>query len=118
MKTGMILINCYLPRKDLPRKKGKIYKLPNSDKKWYHSGLYIYENENILLTLTPTHLTIFEKKKILEMYILIDTISKRNVNSATTIKKNTVYYLNPSQKEDCFTKNIISNTEERNKANQ
>ena len=52
------------------------------------------------------------------MYILIDTISKRNMNSATTIKKNTVYYLNPSQKEDCFTKNIISNTEERNKANQ
>ena len=52
------------------------------------------------------------------MYILIDTISKRNMNSATTIKKNTVYYLNPPQKEGCFTKNMISNTEERNKATQ
>ena len=48
------------------------------------------------------------------MYILIDAVSKRNMNSATPIKKNTVYYLNPPQKEDCFTKNIISNTEERN----
>ena len=48
------------------------------------------------------------------MYILIDTISKRNMNSTTTIKKNTVHYLNLPQKEDCFTKNIISNTEERN----
>ena len=36
------------------------------------------------------------------------------MNSATTIKRNTVYYLNLPQKEDCFTKNIISNTEERN----